>query len=249
MSNVVTNDIERPEHRDEAAAPLSLTCPPWCTMDADGHQWDVGRDQWPVRDHEAAFDAGEVGIYLTSEERLTPEGFTIGDPRVVITPPPGGDSFPVDQVRGVVKSLTAVLAAVAQRAPVPVPDWLGYEYSKGDAGRRYQAIVDRDKRVKLAAPATIPACPPWCKYASGHSYDGVTDDEVTFIRYHSAESASDGAGITQEERNLGGVVTLCPPVISLYAEDCQEISAGEARSRAGELLALADELDGLLRAV
>lgn len=251
MSNVTTNDheIDRPEHPDEQvpARLLALTCPAWCAISDDGHQWDVGRDRWPLRDHEARFDAGEVGVSLGAEERLSPEGLTLSEPRVMISPAShDSDSITIDQARLVVESLTAVLAAVDERAPAPVPNWWAHEYAKGDAGRRYQAIVDRDKRVKLGAPATIPPCPSWCRSAPGHDYPSVGEDEVTFIRHHETQSTEQTA-ITQEERNVGGVVTLSPPVITVYADG--EVTGAKARSRAAELLAMADELDGLLRAV
>ena len=113
-----------------------------------------------------------------------------------------------------------------------------------DEPRTHEELRRQEAVAEASYPKAHPPCPPWCCLPAGHRYDSTEWDLVTHLRYHQLNpDVWDDANVTQSERNQGGVVSLDPPVISVYGYEVDEVTSGEARKRAALLLNLADNLD------
>lgn len=88
----------------------TVNCPPWCT--AKEHPWENGSDGWPIRDHEASFNVDDVGIYAHVEEKLTPHGLTLGEPKVGLSAGSSSEDLDPSQAGRVIEALTAALAVL-----------------------------------------------------------------------------------------------------------------------------------------
>lgn len=108
---------------------------------------------------------------------------------------------------------------------------------------------ERDAIHEENEPTVTSPCPPWCQYSTGHRYDSVLADDLTYTRYHASiadESAL--ARVMQEERNRGGQVSLLPAFVDVIGGDGEELAAAVARERATAMLRAADDLDQICRA-
>lgn len=111
-----------------------------------------------------------------------------------------------------------------------------------DDSPAWQQAIDHDEHMARRRPTVTPPCPAWCRLETGHPYEGVDLDNVTFVRFH--ESRREGTtAVSQEEWNRSGDVTLEPPTVSILDSVHEECTAARARELAAELLSAADLLD------